>query len=99
MEPVWYYSTDDQGEYFFAFADANNSSSKRRFLANNGAFVDEAKGGAGRGYAEAFKSDIRSGRRLGSLQGRPNLQDAVRKRRLPDDVLGELRRLKKSLVG
>jgi hypothetical protein len=98
MEPVWYYSADHEGEYFSVFADANNSSSKRRFLANDGTFVDEARGGAGSGYAEAFKSDIRSGR-LGYLRGRPNLQDAVRKRRLPDDVLSELRSLKRSIVG
>ena len=99
MEPVWYFSTDDHGQYFTVYADANSSSSKRRFTEKDGKFFDEAKGGAGTSYAEAFKFDIRSARRLGSLQGRPNLQDAVKKLRLPDDVLGELRRLKKSIVG
>jgi hypothetical protein len=99
MDPVWCYSKDDAGGFFAVYADANNSSSERRFTEKDGAFVDEAKGGAGTSYAEAFRFQIRSARRLGSLQGRANLQDAVRKRRLPDDVLSELRRLKKSIVG
>jgi hypothetical protein len=98
MEPVWYYSTDGQGEYITVYADANNSSSKRRFALKDGTFVDEAKGGAGSCFAEAFSSEIRSARRLGGLLGRPNLQDAVRKGRLPSDVLSELRRLKKAMV-
>jgi hypothetical protein len=75
-----------------------NSCSKRRFDANTGRFVDQRKGGAGTSFA-AFTSDMRSSRRLGSLNGRPNLQDAVKKGRLPDDVLSEVRRLKRSIVG
>jgi hypothetical protein len=98
MEPVWYYSKDDQGEYFTVYADANNSSSKRRFAANDGRFLNEETGGAGTSFSQAFRADLRSANRLGSLNGRPNLQDAVRKRRLPDDV-GELRRLKTAIVG
>ncbi|MBS1858466.1 MAG: hypothetical protein JST11_24060 [Acidobacteria bacterium] len=99
MEPVWYHSKHDDGEYFIVYADANNSSSKRRFGAADGRFVDEAKGGAGTSYSQAFRADLRNASRLGSLNGRPNLQDAVRKGRLPDDVLGELRRLKNAIVG
>jgi hypothetical protein len=99
MEPAWYFSAEGDSEYFTVFADANNSSSKRRFTAKDGRFIDEAKGGAGTSLAEAFKSEIRAAQRLGPLQGRPNLQDAVRKGRLPGDVLGELQRLKRSIVG
>jgi hypothetical protein len=99
MEPVWYFATDDQGQYFTVFADANNSSSMRRFTEKDGEYVDAARGGAGSSYAEAFKSEIGAARRLGSLQGRPNLQDAVKKKRLPSDVLSELRRLKRAIVG
>jgi hypothetical protein len=62
-------------------------------------FVNEAKGGAGTSFSEAFRAYIRSAHRLGSLTGHPNLQDAVQKGRSPDDVLAELRRLKTSIVG
>ena len=100
MEPVWYYAkADADGEYFVVYADANNSSSRRRFMANDGSFVDEAKGGLGSSFSQAFKADVRSSYRLGALNGRPNLVDAVKARRLPNDVLSELQRLKKSLVG
>ena len=99
MEPVWYYAKNNEGEYFTVYADANNSSSKRRFNAANGTFVDEDRGGAGTSFSQAFRAEIRTAHHLGSLNGRPNLQDAVRKGRLPDDVLGELRRLKRAIVG
>src|SRR3954463_16511279 len=99
MEPVWYYSNDESGEYFVVYANANKSSIKRRFNAVDGSFVNETKGGAGTPFSEAFRVDLHSAHRLGSLNGRPSLQDAVRKGRLPDDVLGELRRLKHTIVG
>jgi len=99
MEPVWYYSKDDQGEYYAVYADANNSSSKRKFAADDGRFLNEETGGAGTSFSQAFRPDFRSAHRLGALNKRPNLQDAVRKRRLPDDVLGELRQLKRAIVG
>ena len=99
MQPEWYYSADVDNEYYIVFADAHNSSSKRRFRASDGHFIDEAKGGHGISLAEAFRVDISSARRLGALRGRPNLQDAVNKGRLPSDVLGELQRLKRSIVG
>jgi hypothetical protein len=98
MEPVWYYSKDGRGEYFSVYADANNSSSKRRFTVKDGGFVNEVKGGFGTMFSQAFKADLRNSSRLGSLTGRPNLQDAVRNGRLPSDVLSELMRLKKALV-
>jgi len=98
MEPVWYYSKNDQGEYFMVCADANNSSSKRRFNAADGTFMDQDRGGAGTSFSQAFRADLRSASHLGSLNGRPNLQDAVRRGRLPDGVLGELRRLKNAIV-
>jgi len=99
MAPVWYYSKDDQGEYYTVYADANNSSSKRRFAAADGRFLNEESGGAGVSFSQAFRPDLRSAHRLGELNKRPNLQDAVRKRRLPDDVIGELRQLKRAIVG
>ena len=99
MEPVWYYSKDDRAEYCIVYANASHSSSKRRFNAVDGSFVNEAKGGAGTDFSEAFRADLPSAHRLGSLNGRPNLPDAVRQGRLPDDVLGELRRLKNTIVG
>jgi hypothetical protein len=99
MEPVWYYSKDDHGEYYSVYADANNSSSKRRFAAEDGHFLNEETGGAGTSFSQAFRPDFRSAQRLGALNKRLNLQDAVRKKRLPDDVLGELRQLKRAIVG
>jgi hypothetical protein len=99
MQPVWYYSKDDDAEYFTVYTDANSSSSKRRFTAVDGVFIHEAKAGDGTAFNQAFQADIRSAHCLGSLAGRLNLQDAVMKGRLSDDVLAELRRLKKSIVG
>lgn len=99
MGPDWYYMKDEQGEYFVVFADANNSCSRRRFAAGDGSYKDEDKGGAGTSFAEHYRKDLRNASRLGELRGRPNLQDAVRNGRLPDTVLGDLRRLKRSMVG
>jgi hypothetical protein len=44
MEPVWYYSTENEKGYFSVFADANNSCSIRVF-AEDGGFIraDSAK--------------------------------------------------------
>ena len=99
MDPVWYYSKDDHGEYYTVYADTNNRSSKRRFAAKDGGFLNEARGGAGASFSQTFREDFRSAHRLGSLNGRLNLQDAVRRGRLSDDVLGELRRLKDVIFG
>lgn len=93
MGPNWYYVKDDSGRaYFVVFAEANGSCSKRRFDAQNGSFVDQTKGQRGKGFAEVFAGEMSEGHRIGELQGRPNLEAAVRKGRLPDDVWSELRR-------
>jgi hypothetical protein len=96
MAPEWRYSEVD-GQ-FVVYADANGSCSRRRFRATDGAFVDEMSG-SGRNYAEEFKADFRKGVRLGELRGRPNLEDAVRAKRLPSDVLAELKSLLRSIGG
>jgi hypothetical protein len=101
MEPNWYYSQEGGGQ-FVVFADANNSCSMRAFAAADGSFVrDDHAEIPGAVFATHYKNVIRSMQngRIGSVSKRPNLQDAVKKRKLPDDVLAELKRLKRSLVG
>ena len=98
MDRVWYYSKDIHGECFVVYSNAHNSSSKHWFSVKNGRFVDAVNGGEGRPFSQAFRLDFYSAHRLGSLSGRPHLQDAVRRGRLPDDVLGELRRLKTASI-
>ena len=97
MAPEWRYSEEDNG-LFVVYADAKDSSSRRRFRATDGVFVDE-KPGPGRSYAGFFKSDFKAGTRLGELRGRPNLENAVRAQRLLSDVLGELKSLARSIAG
>ena len=99
MEPVWYYSKDSSGEYFKAYVEANNRSTKRRFNAFDGAFVNQAAGGAGKSFTQAFSADLDSAIFLGSLNSRPNLAAAVSDGRLPRHVLGELRVLLKAKGG
>src|SRR5258707_3014810 len=96
MAPEWRYSEVD-GQ-FVVYADAKGSCSRRRFRAPDGGFVDETAG-PGQDFAEAFKPDFRKGIRLGELRGRPNLEDAVRAKRLASDVLGALKSLLRSIGG
>jgi hypothetical protein len=93
MERVWYYSKDIYGECSVVYANGKNTSSRHWFRATNGRFVDAVNGEEGSSFSQAVRLDFYSAHRLGSLNGRPNLQDAVRKGRLPDDVLGELQRI------
>jgi hypothetical protein len=97
MAPEWRYS-EEMGGLFVVCADAKGSCSRRRFGALDGAFLDETPG-PGRNYAELFKGDLKRSVRLGELRGRPNLEDAVRARKLPSDVLGELKSLARSIAG
>lgn len=90
--PNWYYAKDDSGEYFVVYANANNSCSKRRFNAATGQFVDKTSGVPGKSFPEVFGPELRASRRIGELQGRPNLENAVKNGRLSDDVLRELQR-------
>jgi len=96
MAPDWRYFEGDGN--FAVYADANGGSSRRRFRASDGAFVDETPGD-GPDYVQAFKSDLKRSVRLGELTRRPNLQDAVHAGRLPGDVLGELKTLLRSIAG
>ena len=96
VEPVWYYSKDSRGEYFTAYVDANTTSIKRRFNALDGSFVNQAAGGAGKSFNQAFSADLGSGIFLGPLNSRPRLANAVSDGRLPQNVLGELRLLLKA---
>ena len=99
VEPVWYYSKDSTGEYFAAYVYANNTAIKRRFNALDGSFVNQAAGGAGKSFSEAFSADLGSAILLGSLDRHPNLRDAVWKGRLPPNVLRELQLLLKARGG
>jgi hypothetical protein len=80
------------------YADAKGSCSRRRFQGVDGRLVDETPG-YGRNYAEVFKADFKKGTRFAELRGRPNLEDAVRAEQLPNDVLGELKSLARSIAG
>ena len=100
MEPNWYYSNIDGKGQFIAFADANNSCSMRVFDEDKGDFIrQESAGVAGASFATHYRKEIKPMGRIGPLSKRPNLQDAVAKKRLPSDVLSELKRLKRSLIG
>jgi hypothetical protein len=100
MEPNWYYATNDAEGRFTVFADANNSCSMRVFSEANGEFIGQDSAGlAGASFLSHYRNEIRPMHRLGELSGRPNLQDAVTKRKLPSDVLSELKRLKRLMVG
>lgn len=100
MEPNWYYSHTGEKGQFVAFADANNSCSMRVFAEENGDFIrHESAGVAGASFATHYRKEIKQMERIGPLSKRPNLQDAVAKKRLPSDILSELKRLKRSLIG
>ena len=98
MEPNWYYADDGGEQVFVVYDDLKGSCKRRRFVAQGGAFVDETPSYPG-DFAQHFKPEIKSSRRLGGLRARPNLVDAVKARKLPSDVLGELKELLRSIHG
>jgi hypothetical protein len=88
VEPVWYYSKDSTGEYFAAYVYANNTAIKRRFNALDGSFVNQAAGGAGKSFSEAFCADLGSAILLGSLYSRPNLRGRCLERAAAPECVG-----------
>jgi hypothetical protein len=98
MEPNWYYTDDGDQQCFVVYDDLKGSCKRRRFVAQHGAFVDETPAYPG-DFAQHFRSEIKLAQRLGGLRGRPNLVDAVKARKLPGDVLAELKELLRNIHG
>src|SRR5262245_2674898 len=91
MAPVWYYSEDSDQKRFVAYHDSKGGSTKRQFFAGDGTFLDQTA--SLKNVARAFKVDFENSKRLGELQGRPNLEAAAKAGKLPDHAVHELKSL------
>ena len=89
LTPEWYF--DPFARRFVAFANSDEACSRYDFAEDGVALRKSPKRTSG-SFAEAYGGELRSMHRIGSLSIHLSIQDAVKRGKLSDVVLAELRR-------
>ena len=89
LNPEWFYSQSTGTFVAFANSDANCS---RYDFGSDGVPLRRSPERRSGSFAEAYKADLRSMQRIGTLMNHLNIHEAVKRGRLSDIVLAELRR-------
>ena len=89
LSPDWYY--DSPRRVFVAFADGETGCSRFEFQESGEATRKSPVRKAG-GFAQAYRAELKSMARIGTLDNHLNIHDALKRGRLSDVVIAELRR-------
>jgi len=89
LTPEWYFAP--VGRSFIAFANSDVACSRYEFNENGIALRRSPRRSPG-SFAEAYRSDLKNMQRIGTLSNHLNIQDAVKRGKLSDVVIAELRR-------
>jgi hypothetical protein len=89
LNPEWYY--DNAKRAFVGFADGESGCSRYDFNEDGVALRRSPVRKPGF-FAETYGSELKSMHRIGTLQSHLNIHDALKRGRLSDIVIAELRR-------
>jgi hypothetical protein len=89
LNPEWYH--DDAQSAFVAFADGESGCSRYDFD-EDGVAIRRSPVRRPGPFAETYRAELRSMNRIGALTTHLNIHDALRRGRLSDLVVSELRR-------
>ncbi len=89
LNPEWYF--EPIAKSFVAFANSDAGCSRYDFAENGAALRKSPKRSLG-SFAEVYNGDLRGMQRIGVLSNHLNIQDALKRGKLSDVVIAELRR-------
>ena len=89
LSPEWYF--EPAAKVFTAFANSDAACSRYDFT-DDGVPLRKSPKRAPGSFAEAYRSDLKTMQRIGVLTNHLNIQDAVKRGKLSDVVVSELRR-------
>ena len=89
LNPEWYFC--QHTATFVAFANSDARCSRYDFGSDGVSLGRNPERRSG-SFSEAYKADLKNMQRIGTLMNHLNIQDAVKRGRLSDVVIAELRR-------
>ena len=89
MSPEWYY--DKEHSAFVAFADGESGCSRYDF-SDDGLAIRKTPIRKPGGFAETYRADLKLMNRIGTLNTHLSIHDALKRGRLSDLVVAELRK-------
>ena len=94
LQPEWYY--DIARGAFVAFADGESGCSRYDFD-ENGVATKKSPIRKSGSFAEAYRAELKGMSRIGTLSIHLNISDALKRGRLSDVVITELRRNRRTI--